>query len=101
MSCHCASLGEIEKVENHVAFFKSLRVLENGNWVKHCINAQRVVSFGALMNGTKAIFHLREKRVANQIGKKPTLIPKTLYAQVTGRSGKCYLHVVWLSKAST
>jgi hypothetical protein len=36
MSCLCPTLGEIEKVENHIAFFESLPVLEVGNWVKLC-----------------------------------------------------------------
>ena len=36
MSCPCATLDEIEKTENHAAFFESLPVLEVGNWVKLC-----------------------------------------------------------------
>lgn len=36
MPCLCTTLGEIEKTESQAAFFKSLHVLEVGNWVRLC-----------------------------------------------------------------
>ncbi len=36
MACTCSSLAEIEKVENHAEFFRSLPVIATGNWVRLC-----------------------------------------------------------------
>jgi len=36
MPCSCSAFAEVEKVENHSAFFASLPVIATGNWLKLC-----------------------------------------------------------------
>ena len=84
MSCTCANLADVEKVERHIAFFESLPVLETGNWVKlcQCLSCNQLWSVDEWDKG--AISFARKRRNRKNWAENDIEAPKLYLLQVRG-----------------